>query len=153
MEATRMSTDVSPAGVPDWGKILSLLGRAGLPTEDLAPERAPDFLVIRSPDGIAGAVTVERHGSAGLLRSLVIDEARRGAGLGAVLLAAIERKAVAEGIDHLWLLTIDAEGFFGRHGYTKRERSEAPEGIRQTAEFSTLCPDSAQLMSRSLPPD
>ena len=50
----------------------------------------------------------------------------------------------------IWLLTIDADGFFESLGYGRRERDEAPEAIVGTAEFADLCPASAVLMSRPL---
>jgi len=57
---------------------------------------------------------------------------------------------MTDGVDELWLLTIDADAFFVSLGYETRERSEAPEAIRNTEEFSGLCPEDAVLMSKQL---
>ncbi len=70
--------------------------------------------------------------------------------LGARLVAELELIARNEHIDELWLLTIDANPFFIRHGYIVAERDAAPETIRNTAEFSSLCPGDALLMHKRL---
>jgi amino-acid N-acetyltransferase len=84
------------------------------------------------------------------LRSLVVAGAARRAGLGGKLVGALEAAAQAAGITELWLLTIDAERFFERHGFDIVERAVAPADIRGTDEFGNLCPDSAFLMRKHL---
>ena len=48
------------------------------------------------------------------------------------------------------MLTIDAERFFEGQGFAIVEREVVPDSIRQTDEFSDLCPDTAYLMMKSL---
>jgi amino-acid N-acetyltransferase len=62
----------------------------------------------------------------------------------------VEEFAAASGATEIWLLTIDADVWFGRLGYAVRDRQDAPEAIRGTQEFSGLCPGDAVLMSKSL---
>ena len=48
------------------------------------------------------------------------------------------------------MLTIDADSFFEKLDYVARGRDVAPDAIRDTEEFSTLCPGDAVLMSKAL---
>lgn len=135
----------------DWPSVRDLLDGAGLPTGDLDEARMIDFLVAESTLGdVIGAIGVEPCGSSGLLRSLVISPDARDAGLGRALIERLEAGAAAKGVTELWLLTTDAEPFFARIGYTVRKKDEAPNEIRATREFSSLCPASAVLMSRPI---
>ena len=84
------------------------------------------------------------------MRSLVVSRAARGSGVGAALVAALEAACWDRGIQELWLLTIDADSFFEKLGYAVRSRVVAPDAIRDTEEFSTLCPGDAVLMSKAL---
>jgi len=108
------------------------------------------FVVATQAGKPVGMIGIEKFAKVGLLRSLIVDIVSRGAGLGARLVAAIESTARSEHIDELWLLTIDADSFFVQHGYVVAERDHAPEAIRNTAEFSTLCPGDAVLMCKRL---
>lgn len=51
------------------------------------------------------------------LRGMAVDPARRGQGLGAVLLAAVVARARAEGYAVLWDGRDSALGFYERHGW------------------------------------
>ena len=53
-------------------------------------------------------------------------------------------------MDELWLLTIDADAWFARLGYTTQARAFAPPEIQQTEEFASLCPGDAVLMMKKL---
>jgi amino-acid N-acetyltransferase len=60
-------------------EIQAMLSKAGLPVEDLstAPVR---FWLARQGRSLAGAIGIERYGSAGLLRSLAVDPGHQGLG-------------------------------------------------------------------------
>ena len=141
----------------DWDEIQTLLQAAQLPLEDLGPEKLQDFLVAREQrtngDKIVGLIGIQLFGQTGMLRSLVVAESTRGSGLGKMLVDELESSAIEARIRELWLLTNDADGYFVRHGYEVRIRDDAPSTIRQTEEFSTLCPDTAFLLSKQLMPD
>lgn len=136
----------------DWDAIRHLLADSGLPTEDLGPNRLDGFLVATDNGGIVGLIGLEVFGTTGLLRSLVVAAAARRAGLGGKLVGALESAAETAGIEDLWLLTIDADGFFERQGFSIVEREAVPDSIRDTEEFSGLCPDTAFLMRKALGP-
>ena len=145
-----MQVDIRPATVADLVLAQSWLSQAGLPAEDLAAEHMQNFLVAAVKGVPVGMVGLEAFGNVGLLRSLVVDATGRGCGIGAQLVAALERLAISGGVDELWLLTIDADSYFANRGYVRRERVEAPESIQNTKEFSDLCPGDAVLMSKRL---
>jgi amino-acid N-acetyltransferase len=69
------------------------------------------------------------------------------------LVKHVEAYVVDQGIDRLYLLTNTAEAFFARLGYRTLPRSAAPQAIRDTSEFSSLCPDDAAFMGKELPRD
>ena len=108
------------------------------------------FLLAEVNDRTVGMVGIEKFDSVGLLRSLVVDRSGRNRGVGGKLVAALENRAIAAGVRDLWLLTIDADRYFLRLGYEVMDRSLAPESIRLTAEFSSLCPGDAVLMRKQL---
>ena len=138
------------AGPDDWSDIRELLVESGLPVADLDPDNLARFLVAEDGDELVGLIGLQVLGRTGLLRSLVVATQARKAGLGGKLVGALESAAQAAGITELWLLTIDADGFFARQGFDIVDRHTAPEKIRQTQEFSTLCPGSAYLMTKRL---
>lgn len=120
---------------------------AGLPSPDPADEPALYFALVGSDrplafGGVAGS------GPDRLLRSVVVPDASRGTGLGSRIVAGIEEEARRTGAERLWLLTTDAAGFFERLGWTSTERSAAPDAIRQSRQFASICPASATLMVR-----
>lgn len=127
---------------------IDFLEAAGLPTADVSTDR---IALIAEVDGnVAGLIGLEKFGDTGLLRSLVVDNRYRKSGFGRTLVDALERHAVEQGIDTLWLLTIDADGYFERFGYRQQERDDAPPSIRATDEFAGLCPDDAIVMMKPL---
>ena len=137
----------------DWPGVRQLLESAGLPHEDLGAAAMPDFVVAADGDLVVGAIGLEASGSIGLLRSLVVAAGQRGNGLGRRLVAELESLAIARGLEELWLLTIDAGGFFEQAGYVRRRRDETPAPIAASREFTALCPASAFLYSRRLQDD
>lgn len=132
----------------DYLPVRQMLSDASLPVDDFAPEHLA--FVACDDDQPVAAIGCEKLNDVWLLRSLVVAEHSRSLGLGAKLVAALEADAGAQGVGEIWLLTIDADGFFESQGYRRRERKEAPGAVRGTAEFTDLCPASAVLMSRSL---
>lgn len=134
----------------DWDAVRHLLAESGLPVEDLGPDRLEAFLVAEDDSNIVGLIGLEIFGTTGLLRSLVVATEARRAGLGGKLVGVLESAAQTAGIEELWLLTIDAQNFFQRQGFSIVERKIAPDSIRQTQEFGELCPNTAYLMMKRL---
>jgi amino-acid N-acetyltransferase len=53
-------------------------------------------------------------------------------------------------VETLYLLTTTAAPFFERYGYGAVAREEVPRPIRDTTEFTDLCPASATCMVKGL---
>lgn len=124
-----------------------LLDQSGLPHADLDASDVRLFGFFLD-DELAGMVGLESYDGVGLLRSLVVAPKYRGTGLGAVMTAHAERRADEAGIDQLYLLTTNAADFFQRLGYCTAGRSEAPDAIRRTAQFTSLCPASSSMLTK-----
>jgi amino-acid N-acetyltransferase len=65
----------------DRPALVEVLRAVSLPTADLA-EELDHFIVARQSEKIVGSVGLEVYGSCALLRSLAVDPARQGTGLG-----------------------------------------------------------------------
>ncbi len=143
-----MTISIRQATHDDLSTAKTLVSDAGLPVDDLAAAHLA-FVGIVDED-VVGVIGFENHGRVGLLRSLVVAEDARAAGLGRELVAALEASAREQGVDEIWLLTIDADPFFAQLGYQIRGRSLAPPEISATAEFIELCPGDAFLMCKEL---
>lgn len=135
---------------PSAAAVKALLTAAELPTADLRAEHFEHFLACGpqdSPDAVDG---LELYGEVALLRSLVVAAATRGKGHGTRLVAAAEAYAGQRGVQDIYLLTTTAEAFFHQLGYVTSARAEAPAAIRQTAEFSSLCPANSAFMGKRI---
>lgn len=136
-----------PADVP---AVEALLAAAGLPLEG-AREAFDLGVVGRGEDGeVQAAAAIERFGEAGLLRSVVVAQDRRGTGAGRGLVAAAEALARDEGIRDLYLLTETAIDWFPRLGYEVVERAAAAAVVGESVEFTTVCRDTGVPMRRSI---
>lgn len=132
-------------------QVAALLQRADLPTADLPNAAGLQLFGMMDAAGLIGVAGVERHGSAGLLRSVVVAAPQRGAGHGRALVRHAEAWARAQGIETLYLLTRHGAGFFAHLGYVEAPRTAAPTAIAATPEFTVLCPASAVFMRKALP--
>lgn len=154
MKGVKGGSTIRQARESDWAVIGRLLAEAGLPADDLDAGSLDGFLVALDPaappPGVTGVIGMQTFGRTGLLRSLTVAGDSRGSGIGAELVTALEEQASAAGVTDLWLLTIDAEVFFWKLDYRIVERDAAPDAIRATPEFTSLCPDSAHLMHKAL---
>lgn len=144
------SPDIRPGGSADLPRLLALLEREGLPIADLTSNARLEFWVLDASESFAGVVGLERFGADGLLRSLAVSPEFRRRGLGSRLVERLESDAHAEGVKRLVLLTETAEAFFRRRGYQRVDRSSVGAGLKESAEFRSLCPASAVCMSKVL---
>ena len=140
--------NIVPITQNNFSSALSLLKKNQLPTEDVS-ERTKLF-VLEDEQTISGTIAIEYSGTEGLLRSLSVDENKRSKGYGKTLVDFIENFASGEGVKNIYLLTTTAESFFSRNGYITIDRNTVPEFIRQSTEFSSVCPSSAVVMKKTL---
>lgn len=127
-----------------------LLGDCSLPAADLGIGQIEHFFGCGAEDAPQGVVGLELCGETALLRSLAVEPTIRGRGCGKALVARAEAYARQRGVRQLYLLTTTAAEFFSRLGYKAIARDQAPEAIRATSEFSTLCPVSSAFMMKEV---
>ncbi len=145
-DKTGVFTEVDPRDE----KLVAMLSDAGLPTADLGGANQSFWRL--SLDGeVCGFVGIEAYGTSGLLRSLVVQQARRGHGYGSSLIDFAVAQADRIGLTELWLLTQTAAPVFARLGWSPRLRAEAPDDIQSSPEFSGLCPSTASCFSLHVP--
>jgi amino-acid N-acetyltransferase len=130
----------------DLPSIRWLLDIEFLPSADITEEALEHFLVCRDQTGVAGVIGLQILGEVALLRSLVVSSERMGCGIGKGLVTAAEALAAELRVRSIYLLTATAADFFAYRGYRRIGREEAPQEIRATQEFSSLCPSTAVLM-------
>ena len=130
--------------------VVSMLVDAGLPVSDLEDGRRKIFGGLHDKGELIGVVGVELHLPVGLLRSLAVVQSHRGLGYSSVLLNHAEQMAAKEGITELFLLTGTAAPLFERCGYSHASRIDAPESISRSAQFASICPETAAFMVKHL---
>jgi len=145
-----MTPTLETANAADLKVIRALLSASDLPVDDI-DEHVAEFILAKWEGTTIGTVGLEFAGEAALLRSLCVARPHRGQAVGARLLAAIETKAASRGVRELYLLTTNAKAFFEHHGFSAASRSNAPEGVRSSAQFRTLCPATACCLRKTLP--
>ena len=140
-------------------KIISLLQKVGLPTQDL-PDKLPHFFkasLLRQPTetltemgDLAGIVGLEIQESVALLRSLAVVPTYQSLKIGQKLMEKAVLYAREKGVNEVFLLTTTAEGYFEKYGFAKVNREAVPEAIRQMNQFKDTCPASAAIMHKSI---
>lgn len=135
---------------PPRSTAVALLQSHGLPVADITDEHLKHFFFIGSDGSPTGLVGIELHGTAALLRSLVVAAGDRTQGVGAALVQHAEDYAVSREISALYLLTTTAESFFERRGYCRVDRTQSPPAIQATPEFAEICPANSAFMIKRL---
>ena len=129
--------------------VRALLRQSGLPTAGVEM-LGESLLVARSEDRSVGSAGLEVYEQAALLRSVAVDPTQRGAGLGRRLTDAALALAAERGIARVYLLTDTAGEFFPKFGFRTVARDDVDPAVKESQEFSSLCPDSAQVMMLDL---
>ncbi len=138
-----------PATADDLSAVEDLLTITNLPVDGVK-DSIESFVVAESGGHVVGVGGVELCGDYGLLRSIAVDPATRGRGVGAAMTEILIAASEATGLRALYLLTTTAENYFPSFGFDKMPRETVPLQIQQTAEFSDICPSSATVMRRPL---
>lgn len=147
---TGSSIRLETAAGSDLEDVIALLRANDLPTADVRANAGSIYRA--SADGeLVGVGGVERYGSNGLLRSVVVTEPHRGEGYGTAICDALEAQAQSNGIETLFLLTTTATAFFEDRGYEPTNRAAVPGSVRETSEFTDLCPETADCLRKELP--
>lgn len=140
---------IGPAAPSDLASILLLLSECQLPPDGLSDHVAA-CLIARGDGGVCGCVALELYESAALLRSLAVDAALRGRGMGKTLADAALALASQHGVRDVYLLTETAPNFFRRLGFEDITRAAVPASVQASVEFTSACPQTARAMHLSL---
>lgn len=127
---------------------INLLKINNLPTEDI--DANVELFGIFEDEKLIATAGLEKYESIGLLRSVSTMLEVRGKGFGKIITAETENYALQNGISEMYLLTTTAKDFFAKDGYALVNREGVPEEIKQTKQFSSVCPSSATIMKKDL---
>jgi amino-acid N-acetyltransferase len=122
------------------------LVKTGLPADDVDDAGLLFWRFESLNDVPVGFGGLEIHGRDALLRSVVILPRLREIGMGRAIVETLETEAAARQCRAIYLLTTSQTEFFARLGYAPCERSDVPDGIRASGQFTTLCPATADVM-------
>jgi amino-acid N-acetyltransferase len=138
------------AGTGDLRTIKQILDSCQLPSSDITDLHLKHFYILKKDNEAMGIVGLEIYENHGLLRSLATREEMRGRGFGKRLVNQIEEYAREQNVDEIYLLTTTAEDFFAKLGYASVNRTDIPQEVKNSEEFSSICPDSAASMKKGL---
>ncbi len=140
---------IRPARAEDWPVLRQLLQTCGLTEVGVAAQL--DRVRVATWQGqIVGMALLERYAEGGLLRSVAVDPAWQGRGVGRRLVEAMLEAARREGLSQVFLLTETAADFFARLGFEPIARADVPPSVRQAPQFAYLCPARCRAMRRML---
>jgi amino-acid N-acetyltransferase len=129
-------------------EVIALLQENNLPVSDL--DEGKKLFALLQNDEIMGTGGLEFFDNCALLRSVSVRKDLQGRGFGKFISQELEKISKQKGIDCLYLLTNTAKDFFSKEGYEVIGRGEVPESIKNSSEFSTVCPSSAIVMRKDL---
>lgn len=133
----------------DLPAVETLLTQNDLPLDGVR-DNFSSFVVADDRGAVTGAIGLEKHGSAALLRSAVVSLGHRGSGIGRQLVEQLLERAQQAGVQELYLLTTTAEKYFPKFGFTQTTRAAVPDALKASAEFRGACPDTAIVMTRRI---
>jgi amino-acid N-acetyltransferase len=144
--------EILSANSSDYNAIKALLAASKLPFEDIGTEKQY-FIIAKENNKLIGCIAIERYGNRAILRSMAVDELFRGQGISKELYKALLDYCIAQNIIELMLLTTTAKAYFEKAGWQLTHRDSVHADVKQSAEFTHLCPASATVMQLSLLPN
>lgn len=130
--------------------IMQLLSAAKLPVDDLPPLLNNFLAAVDDTGQVIGVAGFEIYGTNALLRSVAVKPEFRNQGIADKLLQEVESMALLNKLKVICLLTETAPEYFSRKGYTAILRGDIPEEVKQSSEFSHVCPVSAIVMKKEI---
>ena len=129
----------------DLPNILNLLSYYNLITQDIDLNKQY-FLGFKQQKDCVAIGALEFHRPYALIRSVVVSPEHQHKGYAKIICQALFQHALSEKIIELYLLTETADEFFSRQGFELIDRDTAPQIIKSTPQFNTLCPGDARVM-------
>jgi len=133
----------------DLEQIKHLLESETLPSNDIH-EHLKNIIIAEEKGIIIGLGAIEKYNKIGLFRSLVVSKERRREKIGRAIYQHIEDLSQLMEMQNLYLLTETASEYFKKLGFVEITRDEAPDEIKNTKQFSSLCPASAIVMRKTI---
>ena len=118
----------------DAPQLASLIVSGELPPFFLEPY-IDGFLVVEHEGRLVGAGGVEFYGEDAVIRSVVVDAAARGLGLGLDIARLLEEDALASGARDIFLFTLHAWNFWRRLGYVDLALDQWPDTVRENWQY------------------
>lgn len=129
---------------------LGLLQSVNLPTEGVAVGWDQFYAVAETSGGdIVGVAGIEPYPPYALLRSVGVAPAWQGRQIAAALVRNRLAEIARRGLQGPYLLTTTAAGYFERQGFVPVKRSTVPAEVQCSAEFASVCPETATVMVHS----
>lgn len=141
---------IRPVQKDDLRKVKTLLSKCNLPVDGVEDFFEMGYCVAETQDKLVGVAGVEVYCMHGLLRSVAVALDWQKKSIGQALVRNRLSWAKAKGFSDIYLITIDAETYFERFEFRSINRSAVPSEIQKSSEFSTICPETAKVMVRSL---
>lgn len=126
----------------DIPEVIALLKSYGLPYEDVTTQKIYFILALIDSE-IIGCIGLEKYGEHGLLRSLAVKKSLQNRGIGSMLFEKFMSYCRQHGISNIHLFTVDTHKFFQSRGFKIADRNNAPKPIKQTTEYTDLCPSTS----------
>ena len=127
---------------------ITVLTQQNLPVTDITEDTL--LYLLLDGDKVTGTAGLDIFDDCALLRSVSVLADARGKGYGKILNEQIEQFAKESGINCMYLITHTAKDFFDQQGYCVIDRTTAPDAIKQTEQFTGLCPSSAVVMKKRI---
>ncbi|MHA2314100.1 MAG: arsenic resistance N-acetyltransferase ArsN2 [Candidatus Hermodarchaeia archaeon] len=141
-----MNVEIREAQPGNLPAVLQLLKTVDLPTEGVSEHFTSFLVALDTPDTsltniqVIACVGLEVYLPSALLRSLAVHPTFQGQGLGKKMVDAASTWAKEHDVRQLFLLTDSAEDFFHKLGFNDINREQVPRNVRQSIEFTKLCP-------------
>ncbi|MCP4981746.1 MAG: GNAT family N-acetyltransferase [Gammaproteobacteria bacterium] len=133
----------------DLHQLENLLCANDLPTQDCT-DPGLIFYGIFDHHKLVAAGGLEAAESYVLLRSVAVQQPYRKQGMARRICDFLIEKAESEGKQAIYLLTETAALYFENLGFTRVVRERVPASIARTRQFTSLCPDSASCLVKTL---
>ncbi len=127
---------------------IALLQQHQLPTSDI--DRDKLLYLLYKGEKVIGTAGLEIFEDCALLRSVSVIKKEQGKGFGRIINEEMEKFVKESGISCLYLITTSAKDFFDKLGYCIINREDSLLAIKQTAEFTSLCPSTAIVMKKRI---
>lgn len=147
-----MRVTIERARIDDGPAILELLSKNALPIDGLL-DHLNTAIVARADGHVVGCAALELYPDGALLRSVAVDPAAKGQGVGTELTRVALDLARSLAMPAVYLLTTTAEGFFPKFAFEQIPRHAVPAGVQTSVEFRSACPSTAVAMRKALTGD